>query len=251
MAKNRIKELRQHLGLTQQELSDSLSKKLVDIPRNTIARYESGIRNPSDKVLKEISNALDVPFSFLNGTGYDKDEIPEKIINDLHTAFFNIHEYNDQLREVVTRYLLLTGSYPRLLAFYQDSNNEFTPDAVEKHYPRNKEVDMFWQDQFPFLFTDDFIFSLIGTNDLELKMKLITKIWKELDAKTIDKNISQFLSNINQVHQNTIDKAYDKTRQLTLIPAIDEEIDFLKKARKELLNNGFFENKHTNYSEPK
>lgn len=49
--KERIKELRKSLGITQQELADKLGLK-----RNTIATYEIGKAVPSDRVISDLCN---------------------------------------------------------------------------------------------------------------------------------------------------------------------------------------------------
>ena len=56
----RIKELRNFLGLTQQQFADSLG-----IKRNTIAKYETGRGDPIDAVVSLICNTYNVTENWL------------------------------------------------------------------------------------------------------------------------------------------------------------------------------------------
>lgn len=63
--KDRIKELRKELNLTQQSLADKLK-----VTRNNIAGYEAGTRNPSDAVVSLICKEFNVREEWLrNGIG--------------------------------------------------------------------------------------------------------------------------------------------------------------------------------------
>lgn len=53
--KERIKELRKSLGITQQDFADKLGLK-----RNTIATYEIGKAVPSDRVVSDLCNKYNV-----------------------------------------------------------------------------------------------------------------------------------------------------------------------------------------------
>ena len=62
---DRIKELRQALGLTQQQFADSIGVK-----RNTVATYEMGRSIPSDEAISLISKEFGVSDAWLrNGEG--------------------------------------------------------------------------------------------------------------------------------------------------------------------------------------
>lgn len=55
MVRDRVKELRLSLSLTQQEFADRLG-----IKRNTIAKYETGLNNPTDSVVALICKTWNV-----------------------------------------------------------------------------------------------------------------------------------------------------------------------------------------------
>ena len=63
--RERMKELRKRLNLTQQELADQLH-----IKRTNIANYESGLSSPTDSVIALICREFNVSEEWLrNGTG--------------------------------------------------------------------------------------------------------------------------------------------------------------------------------------
>ena len=63
--RERMKELRKNLNLTQQELADQLH-----IKRTNIANYESGLSSPTDSVIALICREFNVSEEWLrNGTG--------------------------------------------------------------------------------------------------------------------------------------------------------------------------------------
>lgn len=71
--KNRLKELRNVEGLTQQEFADK-----IGIKRNTFAQYENGRNEPIDAVVKLICDAFHVNETWLRtGEGEMRVEIPK------------------------------------------------------------------------------------------------------------------------------------------------------------------------------
>lgn len=70
--KNRLKQIRKELGLTQQEFADKLK-----ITRSNIAGYETGSRNPSEAVIALICSIFNVNEDWLrsgNGDPFIKQE---------------------------------------------------------------------------------------------------------------------------------------------------------------------------------
>lgn len=80
--KERIKELRKHLGLTQQEFADRLGLK-----RNTIAQYEMGRNEPIEAIIKSICKEYNVDETWLR-TGQG-DMYTDKTRNQELKAFFD------------------------------------------------------------------------------------------------------------------------------------------------------------------
>ena len=77
----RIKQLREELGYTQQELADKLKKA-----KSTIAMYENETRKPSLKVLKQLSNIFGCSVDYILGISEkrEKDNESELVINKDH-----------------------------------------------------------------------------------------------------------------------------------------------------------------------
>jgi len=66
----RIKEAREHLGLTQEELAARIGKT-----QNSISLYEKGSRAIRVSELDDLAKALEVPVSYFFGDIYPEDEI--------------------------------------------------------------------------------------------------------------------------------------------------------------------------------
>ena len=60
--KNRIKELRQENNLTLRQLS-----KKLDMKNSTLSQYETGKRDPNDKIWQKLADFFHVPISYLRG----------------------------------------------------------------------------------------------------------------------------------------------------------------------------------------
>ena len=77
----RIKQLREELGYTQQELADKLKKA-----KSTIAMYENETRKPSLKVLKQLSNIFGCSVDYILGISEkrEKDNESKLVINNDH-----------------------------------------------------------------------------------------------------------------------------------------------------------------------
>ena len=66
---NRIAELRKEKSLTLQQVADA-----IGVGNNTVSRYETGNRKPSEKALTKISNLFRVPVPYLQGNGWSQDD---------------------------------------------------------------------------------------------------------------------------------------------------------------------------------
>lgn len=85
-----LKKLRKENGLSQLELSNKLN-----VTQSTIARIESGTREPSNDLMIDIANFFNVSLDYLNGLVEFKNEEVEKntgLVRDLL-----IHLYNSGL----------------------------------------------------------------------------------------------------------------------------------------------------------
>lgn len=73
----RIKEIRVKLGITQQEMADKLGLK-----RNTIATYEMGKANPSDRTISDICREFGVNEVWLRTGEGGPDNMFTKVSDD-------------------------------------------------------------------------------------------------------------------------------------------------------------------------
>lgn len=82
--KNRIKQLRKSMGLTQTDFGEKIGVK-----GNTITNYETGLRNPTDAVVLSICREFSVNEEWLrtgNGEmflGTKKDDLISKMLGDV------------------------------------------------------------------------------------------------------------------------------------------------------------------------
>lgn len=72
--KDRLKELRKYLGLTQQELED-----MIGVKRNIIANYEAGQNIPKDAIISKIARKFSVNEDWLR---YGKGEMFSHTLHD-------------------------------------------------------------------------------------------------------------------------------------------------------------------------
>ena len=83
--KDRFKELREALSLTQQKFADRL-----DISRNFVAQIEMGSKIPSERTIKDICREFKVNYDWLvNGTGnmfQDDDSDAQAIVDSEMTG---------------------------------------------------------------------------------------------------------------------------------------------------------------------
>lgn len=83
--KDRFKELRESLSLTQQKFADRL-----DISRNFVAQIEMGNKIPSERTIKDICREFKVNYDWLvNGTGdmfQDDDSDAQAIVDSVMTG---------------------------------------------------------------------------------------------------------------------------------------------------------------------
>ncbi len=82
MFSEKLKSLRKQRGITQEQLANDLG-----IGVSTIGMYESNIRNPSYKVLKQISNYFNVSVDYLVNEPGHKDS-------------FNLDFYIERMQEL-------------------------------------------------------------------------------------------------------------------------------------------------------
>ena len=91
---DRIKEIRNHFGLTQQEFADKIKVK-----RNTVATYEMGRSTPSDSAIALICKEFNVNEAWLR-TG-EGEMLKKRTRNQELAAFVNdvMEDVNDSFKQ--------------------------------------------------------------------------------------------------------------------------------------------------------
>jgi transcriptional regulator with XRE-family HTH domain len=81
---NAIKQIRQHFGISQVELSER-----TGLSQTSISQIESGAKNPSKKSVKKICEAFEVPEAILYVMGMEDTDVPasrKDVFKDLFPA---------------------------------------------------------------------------------------------------------------------------------------------------------------------
>lgn len=112
MLKDNLKTLRKNKGLSQEELSVKLN-----VVRQTISKWETGLSVPDAEMLVKISNYFNIPVSTILG-----ENIEEKKQNDLKVIAEKLEIINDQLatnqelkRKRIIKCLIITNIFLILL----------------------------------------------------------------------------------------------------------------------------------------
>ena len=102
--KDRFKELRESLSLTQQKFADRL-----DISRNFVAQIEMGNKIPSERTIKDICREFKVNYDWLvNGTGdmfQDDDSDAQAIVDSVMTGD------NDFAKKILVKFAKLSDEH--------------------------------------------------------------------------------------------------------------------------------------------
>lgn len=112
MLKDNLKTLRKNKGLSQEELSVKLN-----VVRQTISKWESGLSVPDAEMLITISEIFETPVSEILG-----ESIDEKEKNDLKVISEKLEVINEQLsmkqkqkRKIIVNFLIITDVFFILL----------------------------------------------------------------------------------------------------------------------------------------
>ena len=110
---DRIKELRESLGLTQEKFAERLG-----IKRSTIAAYETGRNEPVDSVIALICREYDINETWLRtGEGEMKAEQPEDEID----AVIKKYDLPEEVRVMLEQFVKLRTDHQEIIADYIES----------------------------------------------------------------------------------------------------------------------------------
>lgn len=97
----RLRDLRNALGFTQQEFADKLK-----VNRQTVYKWEAGIRPIPDKTLVSISNTFNASYIWLKkGVGEMFSELPDLLLD----SFASRYDLSELDKEAIRGYTQLTN----------------------------------------------------------------------------------------------------------------------------------------------
>ena len=136
--KERIKELRKSLGITQQEFADKLGLK-----RNTIATYEIGKAVPSDRVVSDLCNKYNVNEEWLR-TGNGEmfvEETPDEEFMRMAKAVASGDTETDRMIRRTLMYFYEMDDLGRktLMNFVKYISGNDEPSGGAEHFPATPE----------------------------------------------------------------------------------------------------------------
>lgn len=138
--KDRLKQLRKELGLTQQQFA-----KKIGTTQNVVANYEIGRRNPSNSVINNMCKTFNVNEEWLrNGDGLMFMETPYDTLGKLKQEYdlddFSyglICEYlklDDAKRKIVRQYFHDVLSHDDVVTDLPQGEEEMDIDAMVEEY---------------------------------------------------------------------------------------------------------------------
>lgn len=172
---NGILYYRKKLGLTQRKLAEK-----VGITPQSLSLYEKNKRKPSLGVLEKISKELDVQTRYLSILKMENKDIFDEMLSSLRYHWFtndpvyliNGEEYD--INYYGFRYFKAKKTeIPSWMKFYEKDTDE-------------SKINDFFQNNFKFLFTDEFIGNLQQKNAFNIR---IDKAKYSLPLETLDSEI--------------------------------------------------------------
>lgn len=122
----RIKKVRKKFGLTQAEFGSR-----VGVRGNTVTGYETGVRSPSDVVLKAISTEFGVDEGWLKNGGADEVQLKPPTEREIVDAIARAYRQGAVFRAVMDAYLAMSEQDRAVLdAFIKNLAAGIAPDQA-------------------------------------------------------------------------------------------------------------------------
>lgn len=110
---NRVKKVRQSLGLSQESFGNSLG-----VTKTAICGIEAGRRSLTEQMAKAICREFNVNYDWLKeGTGDMFDAVPETLVDELAQEF-NLDEVD---KRIILGYLRLSDDERKVIKRYMQS----------------------------------------------------------------------------------------------------------------------------------
>lgn len=159
----RIKKLRLDRGLTQDQFVNYLNSKGLKISRTSLARYEAQLSTPTSPTLQKLSHIFGISTDyFLADT--DLSQIYQNITKTLHNHYFSQNYINDNLHREIKSWIddpfsqssltdpLTKRKLKNPSHLYMNKEGIIKPE--NQNHPITKEMALFWQSMFDFLYND-------------------------------------------------------------------------------------------------
>ena len=131
--KDRLKELRKSLGLTQQEFADR-----IGIKRNTLANYEAGRNIPIDAVFTLIAREFSVSEEWLR-TG--KGEMFSNTLYDEVDAVVEKYHLDEKAKQCILKFVELSDNERSIILNYMEKVVKAIQDADDRKYKKMQSDD--------------------------------------------------------------------------------------------------------------
>lgn len=245
--KNRIKELRNSLNISQRKLASS-----VGISQQAIANYETGERTPrNEETWEKLSNYFHVPINYIQGYGENLSDIKSSIVELLSDywsqPFFNdelVEEIADKLHDSISdfcKYKNIDLDEELFTSFDGNELEEYNDEIAQKKLSKI----------FSFLFTTEYLIELYKTidtfdnnalaNSISKKINEIILPFRQKEEKKKNDRIKNNLGVDIKEYDKKIAKldlqlglAFDREDKKSIKKYLNEFIDYLKGLQKQL-----------------
>ena len=196
---NRLKEIRQKNCLTLEKLGQK-----VNIPKNTLSRYESGKREPKIETWKKLAKFFGVSVSYIQGLTYTTD----KIIEVIHNFYFEKNK-TEQIGTFNYEFVEHINLYIRLTSYDHIPRDLYTKEA--KTFPLTAKAKKYWLDHFKDILESQRLQDINKGNDDEVIVSfdnevenVISKFQSPYKLTLLGQLYQSKFKNENEMHNKTI-----------------------------------------------
>jgi transcriptional regulator with XRE-family HTH domain len=124
---NRIKELRDERGLTQEEVA-----KCLNVKQNTISGYETELREPDQETLLRLTDLFGVSIDYLLGRVNERNITVDKVFKPDPKFFDWLNDRTEDIKEDYRNANKNDKAYMRKKYGFPDIEEQFINKAIEK-----------------------------------------------------------------------------------------------------------------------
>lgn len=242
----RFKQIREKMHMSQRDFAKYLTSTYhIKTDKTSIGRYENGIVYPSQRSIEKYSKVLKVTPYYLSGQGPNKEQVPQKIVQTLKSAYLDPQTSIEfELKSSIRLWISLFEQH-QLEKAYETGNSVQAKKLLQKFAQKNFKETSFWEEYFHFLLDDiDLIDSLVGTTDEEFINKINHVIQKKYNDDSLSRTLDVLIQESDAIARKTIDLSISiKNKEASkdeLIEMIDSEIKRLESLKKSIKNSNDF-----------